>query len=391
MKIPKYLRRKQTEAPSAGAVQTAPRESGLTVRPQGWSCFAASDLRLYDTLRESVPIIDASIAKIIRLVGGFEIHCSDPSASAALDRFVRRVPVGGGSVGLESFLQTYLSDLLTYGGAVGEIVFDQSGRRIAGLYNGSLYDIELRAGSDPMRPDIWVRDGLDGRPVEHRERVFYTALHPRPGELAGQSLLRGLPFVSNILLRIYEATGQNFERIGNVRYAVTYRPQGGELDRSFAKERAQQISAAWSQGMAAAKEGRISDFVCVGDVNIQAIGADTPLLDTNVPVRQMLEQIIAKLGIPPFLLGLNWSTTERMSKQQADILTSELASYRRLLEPILLQICETFLRLEGWTCSPQLEWSIINLQDEGEMAKARLNNAQADKIYAELSSKEADA
>ena len=37
---------------------------------------------------------------------------------------------------------------------------------------------------------------------------------------------------------------------------------------------------------------------------------------TNVPVRQLLEQLIAKLSIPPFLLGLSWSSTERMSSQQ---------------------------------------------------------------------------
>ena len=33
--------------------------------------------------------------------------------------------------------------------------------------------------------------------------------------------------------------------------------------------------------------------------------------------RQMLEQLVAKTGLPPFLLGLSWSSTERMSAQQA--------------------------------------------------------------------------
>ncbi|MFQ9845767.1 MAG: hypothetical protein ACLRXC_02200 [[Clostridium] leptum] len=49
--------------------------------------------------------------------------------------------------------------------------------------------------------------------------------------------------------------------------------------------------------------GDISDFVAVGNVKIQTIGADNQILDSEVPVRQMLEQIIAKLSIPPFLLG----------------------------------------------------------------------------------------
>ncbi len=66
-----------------------------------------------------------------------------------------------------------------------------------------------------------------------------------------------------------------------------------------------------------------------------------------MPVRQMLEQIVAKLGLPPFLLGLSWSSTERMSSQQADVLTSELEAYRRVLTPVVLKVCRTWLMLEG--------------------------------------------
>ena len=92
----------------------------------------------------------------------------------------------------------------------------------------------------------------------------------------------------------------------------------------------------------------VSDFVAVGDVQIKAIGADGQQMDSEVPVRQMLEQIVAKMGIPPFLLGLSWSSTERMSSQQADMLTSELTAYRRILEPAL-KICKTWLRLNVLT------------------------------------------
>jgi hypothetical protein len=82
-------------------------------------------------------------------------------------------------------------------------------------------------------------------------------------------------------------------------------------------------------------EKRLSrDFVAVGDVDIRVIGADNQILDSEVPVRQILEQLIARTGIPPFMLGLNWSTTERMSSQQADMMTSELTAIRRTLTPV---------------------------------------------------------
>ena len=71
------------------------------------------------------------------------------------------------------------------------------------------------------------------------------------------------------------------------------------------------MASQWADTMR--ESGQVKDFVAVGDVDIKVIGADNQALDTQVPVRQMLEQIVAKLGLPPFILGLSWSTTERMS------------------------------------------------------------------------------
>ncbi|MDE6102246.1 MAG: serine/threonine protein phosphatase, partial [Ruminococcus sp.] len=121
-----------------------------------------------------------------------------------------------------------------------------------------------------------------------------------------------------------------------------------------------------------------------GDVDIKVIGAENQLFDTNIPVRQLIEQIIAKLSIPPFLLGLNWNTTERMSSQQADILTSELEYYRRLLTPVICGIGNSFICSIGADAVCSVEWDNINLQDESVLAEARLKNAQAREIEIRL-------
>ena len=126
------------------------------------------------------------------------------------------------------------------------------------------------------------------------------------------------------------------------------------------------------------------DFVSVGDVSIRVIGADCPVPDSEVPVRQMLEQILAKTGLPPFLLGLSWSSTERMSAQQADLLTSELEAYRAILTPVLRKILRTFLRLSGFSDEVQIEWNDVTLQDEVELARARLYDAQAKQLLGKL-------
>ena len=168
---------------------------------------------------------------------------------------------------------------------------------------------------------------------------------------------------------------------------MTYRPDRDAA--GFAKEHATEIAAAWKNGINAAKYGEVQDFVAVGDVVIKVIGAENQLFDTNVPVRQLLEQIISKLSIPPFLLGFSWATTERMSAQQADILTSELEYFRRVLTPVLRKIGAAVLLGAGYAPDLTVEWGNINLQDETALAEARLKNAQAREIELRIAAAEA--
>ena len=340
---------------------------------------AADDLtqhRLYRELRENVPVIDAAIGKLIRLIGDFRLVGADENTTEALRQFAERVQVGAGGVGLRQFVYCYLDQLLTYGTAVGEIVPDVSGMDIAALYNAPLDAVELRQGDSPLDVRI-CRAGAGEAEVEHPERITYTLLNPDPGTLRGNSILRGLPFVSELLMKILKSVGQNFDRAGNVRFAVTYNPPAGASALN-SKQRVEEIAREWAKAMR--DSTRVCDFVSVGDVSVKAIGADSQIMDCDVPIRHVLEQIVAKLSIPPFLLGFSWSTTERMSAQQSDLLTSELEYYRGLLTPVIRWICGYWLRLRR--CNPRTEvvWDNITLQDETELAAARLDNARAAEI-----------
>lgn len=367
---------KRTPAPAAQAVQTAPAGTPFSALG-GYVPLGPGERRLYDALREAVPVIDAAIDKIIRLTGGFTVRC-EAAAQKELEEFLRNVPVNSTGTGIQSFLNGYLSQLLTYGNAVGEMV--PGGGTVAALYNAALDDVELRQET-PLKTAVYRKEAVGSVKIRYPELVVCSALNPPPGSAQGVSLLRGLPFVSGILVQIYNTIGVNWERTGNVRFAVTYKPGNDAGDRAYAKERAQQIASEWGRAM---RKDTVSDFVAVGDVNIRAIGADSQLLDSEIPVRQMLEQIVAKLGLPPFLLGLSWSSTERMSSQQADILTSELEAYRRLLTPVVVKICSTWLALHGCDRRCAVEWDNITLQDETELANARLLNARAAQMEAAL-------
>lgn len=358
----------------------------------GWSGFqslAAPDYGLYAAMREAIPVIDAALDKIVRLTGGFHVVCSRKDLQKELDGFISNVQVGAGSYGLHQFIGVYLDSLLTYGNAVGEIILDRSGREIHALYNAGLRDVSIRQGRSPLDVEIGVAgDGFEVKPVPYPELVLFTALNPAAGEVLGTPLLRSLPFVTSVLVKIFGSVATNFQRIGNLRYAVTYKPGAGGLDKAWAKDVATSIAQEWSDAMSASDSGTVKDFVAVGDVDIKVIGADSQMIDTKVPVRQMLEQIVAKLGIPPFMLGLHWSTTERMSTQQADILTSELESYRKVLDSVILKICGMWMRLHGYGADLAVVWEDINLQDELETARARLIAAQADGLTAQNQKKE---
>lgn len=333
---------------------------------------------LYDRLRNAVPVIDSALMKIIRLTGGFKVICSEEKLQSELDFFLENVPVGIDGKSISTFADNFLDSILTYGSAIGEIVPDTSGKCIAGLWNGDVSKIRISTGETPFSRKYFIRD-INGNEkiILHPERILYSSL------TGGRPLLRGIPALSGILMRIYECIGQNFDRAGNVRYAVTYKP-ASDNDYTYSRERAVQIAKEWSDAMKSSPNGQVKDFVAVGDVDIKVIGAENQLFDTNVPVRQILEQIISKLSIPPFLLGFSWSTTERMSSQQADILTSELEYYRRLLTPVICDIANSFVYSTGSNATCYVEWDNINLQDESALAEARLKNAQAMEIEKRL-------
>ena len=336
------------------------------------------EVRLYKAVREAVPVVDAAIYKLIRMAGGVTVTCGDKRAETALKEFLRTVPVGRGQFGINSFLDCYLDSLLTCGRAVGEIVPAVGNRDIAALVCGRVEDIEIKEGQHPLAFSIWGPDET-GKMAElpYQELLLFTPLNPETDNPYGVSLLRSLPFLTDILMKIYHAIGVNWERCGNVRFAVTCR--GG--DGTGAAERGRILAEEWSRAM---RDGdTVRDFVAVGDVDIRVIGGDAPILDSQVPVRQAMEQIVAKTGIPPFMLGLSWNSTERMSAQQADMLTTEITAIRRTLTPTVERVCRLWLRMHGFTCGFEVIWDDINLQDQVEEAKAALYREQARKLKME--------
>lgn len=369
----------QPQAECENVVQTSRNE-------HPYSCLSGvfpsqkSELRLYQTVADAVPIVGAAIEKLARLLGTFRVVCADKSAEAEINSFLSNVKVGSSSAGINSFISSYFTSLLTFGTAVGEIVTD--GRSIGALYNTDLSDVELSFSENRLDTVVSVSDGCGSFiPVRYPELVFVSTIGQKAESPYGTSVLKGIPFIADILLKVYNTIGTNWERTGNIRYAVTYKPQNDSADKTFARQRAKQVAEQWGKTMESG--GPVRDFVAVGDVDIKVIGADSQIPDSEVPVRQMLEQIVSKLGVPPFLLGLSWSSTERMSVQQADILTSEIEFYREIINPVLRKICRFWFYFKGIYTDFDIEWNDVTLQDSLSLAQTNYYNAQAESLRRE--------
>jgi len=374
-------RKRKEQTVSAAACQLRTGESHPFGALKGFMPLGGGEERVYRELREAIPVLDAAVGKLVRLSGGFSVKCRSTYAQEKLENFLRTVPCGRGQVGIDSFLVGFTDSLLTYGRAVGEMIV--AGGKLQGVCWGDVTRLEAVEGDGPLSTVLWGPDKNGNmRPLPWQHLLLFTTLNPEPAHPYGVSLFRGMPFLADILMKIYTAIGSNWERAGNVRYSVICK--GGEdMDPAMVQERGKQVAAEWSKAMEDGKNGMVRDFVAVGDVEIKVIGGEAPILDSQVPVRQILEQLVAKTGLPPFLLGLNWSTTERMSTQQADILTSELWALRRTVQPILNKICRMYLALEGLDDRVEIEWNDISLQDITEEAKAELYKAQAAKALAQ--------
>lgn len=367
-------RQKQSGSAPVRAVQTSAASGYPYFLLNGFSNLGLNT-RVYASLRESVPIIDAAVMKIIRLMNDFEFETGNEKIDRDMNTFFESINVGGNQTGISSFCAAYLSDLLTYGTAVGEMIADDGG--FYALYNAELQALEVKRAANNLDIEFYN----SGKRIKNQELILFSALNPQPGSIMGTSLLRGLPFISDVLLTIYNTIGENWKHAGNLRYAVTYKPAGGDADASTARDRANQICRAWQEAMSS--KDAVKDFVAVGDVSVKVIGADNNVLSSEIPVRQLLEQIVAKTGLPPYMLGLSWSTTERMSRQQADMLTTELEAYRKAVTPVLVKIARKYMEINSLYLPVKVKWADITLQDETEHAKARLYSAQADKLLKE--------
>ena len=233
---------------------------------RGFTTLGNGEDRIYRQLREAIPVLDAAVTKLVRLSGGFRVACCNEYAQARLEQFLKTVPVGHGQVGIDNFLAGYVDSLLTVGRAVGEIVM--GGGRIHGICWADVTKLQVEEAENGLDVVLWGANekGLL-RPLPYQQLLLFTTMNPEPDHPYGVSIFRGMPFLADILMKIYTAMGSNWERAGNVRYSVICKDTEN-LDPLQLQERGKQVATEWARALEDGKIGTVRDFVAVGDVQI---------------------------------------------------------------------------------------------------------------------------
>jgi hypothetical protein len=114
------LRKKKSE--STCDALAVPQTAGKSHPFLSLSSYSPShgDMELYKSLREAIPVIDAAIYKLIRLLGSFRVNCTDERAEEELKNFLGSVNVGGTRRGIDAFVGSFFEQLNLF-----TIVFNQ--------------------------------------------------------------------------------------------------------------------------------------------------------------------------------------------------------------------------------------------------------------------------
>ena len=83
-----FWKRRGDEAATARTVQLRDRERHLYAGLRSFTPQRGGELRLYQAVREAVPVVDAAVCKLIRLSGGTKVFCEDPETEKRLRDFL---------------------------------------------------------------------------------------------------------------------------------------------------------------------------------------------------------------------------------------------------------------------------------------------------------------
>lgn len=414
--------KKETKSPDDVAISTSPQITTGSPQAQMSGAFAKKELRkvdpaFYEVLREGIPLIDGAIGRLVSLNGTVKIIGDNMALVKELEDFCLNIPVNDMQKGIHAFHQNFANETFEQGFSISEFIATKDRKDMDRLIVADSKRIVFRKNKQD-RYEPWYRTGepkasnytLPGSVIQQilntvygqsvsfngteeirlkPENKIYFSINNENSDPYGVSVMRSLDFVAQTLVTIQNAMKNTAERFGDPSYHAHYK--GRSNDANIAVRR-NKLEADLSATVSAKRQGKSADLVTAGgpdsSVEIKVIGGDGQILTFEVQTRHLLEQIISKTHLPAWMLGIYWSTTERMATLEIEAALADAKIRQYAMLPEFIRLFSAFLRLRGrsWkSVTTSLErpgdWGLVfetpNLRDLVAQAQANFLNAQA--------------
>lgn len=345
-----------------------------------WHIPIKVDYNVLWKIRETIPMISAAILRLKELVGFPEIQAK-PEVKREIDQFLKNLPVNRMQTGAEIWAQSHLDNMFTYGRAHAEAVLTNARNDVFGLVEVHPTTVGLRPTFGGYAVHVVQYQYGGGVPVTLIPELLLSSVNDiRGDDPNGTSLIAELPFVSQILNSMLRSVGNTWDRFGSPTYWINWEPPEHWEDPTGKQSTAilSGMQGNLMNSLRERKEGLANDFFTTGKVTVQILGAQGDTLEFAQSGRAIMEQIAARFGLPPFMYGFSWASTERMSTAQAKMVTEIIESLRTVISPAIEKLINLHMLLSGKRADFSLDWPKVSLQDLIDVARADLMDAQAE-------------
>jgi hypothetical protein len=324
-----------------------------------------SDFEVLLKIRESIPLIDAAMKRLLELIDHPAIEAS-ARVKVDIDRWLQQLPVNRTQYGLPCWIWTHCGNMHQYGFGHTEVLLTNDRRDVAALVPVHPATTAFRPQLDGYALDVVQYQHGGGTPRTLAPELLLTSVNDiRGDDPNGTSLLWSLPFVSELLQKMMRAVGDCWDRFGSPSMHANWEPpdtwNDPESDQAIAIRG--RVQDELYQCHLDRKNGKIRDLVTTGKWTMSILGAEGEALDFDTPCQRIEDEIMTTFGIPPFMLGISRATTERMSTAQAKVLTEIIDSARETIGSEIVRLITLRQRLRGSTEKFELAWPEVSLQD----------------------------